>query len=147
QDPNLNGDRNTVSNAPAAELALQLYFVTHRPDYLRNARQLYGWVRGCLMNRDGLYADHIDGDGFIDRTEWTYNQGTMIGAGVMLYQATHNRAYLAQAKATARRALRIFGLVQLVQQPAFFNAIYIRNLRLLAGVTGYLRFSGFAERY
>ena len=52
-------DRNTVSNAPAAELALQLYLVTKKGEYLRFAEMAYAWVRRCLLQPSGLYSDHI----------------------------------------------------------------------------------------
>ncbi len=90
QNIKLNGDRNTVTDATGAELGAQLYLTTGNAADLQWAISMYNWVRGCLLNSDGLYGDHIDGSGQIDPTEWTYNQGTMIGAGVMLYQATHN---------------------------------------------------------
>src|SRR5437763_4251921 len=40
-----NTDRNTVTNAPAAELALQLYFVTKLVEYVRFAKMAYACVR------------------------------------------------------------------------------------------------------
>jgi Glycosyl hydrolase family 76 len=146
QAPRVNGDRNTVSNAPAAELGVQLFFRTHDPRYLQSARRMYDWVRGCLLTPEGLYADHVDRRDRIDPTKWTYNQGSMIGAGVMLYQATHDRAYLEQAKSTAQTALRYYGPVRLKHQPLYFHAIYIRNLLLLGAATGDGRYRNFAER-
>ena len=147
RDLRVNGDRNTVSNAPGAELGTQLYTTTHQPAYLSRAERMYEWVRGCLLRPGGLYADHIDGEGVVDPTEWTYNQGTMIGAGVMLYRATHDRVYIQQAEGTARAALRAFGPVQLAQQPTTFDAIYFRNLLLLGGTSGDPRYKRAAQRY
>ena len=141
----INGDRNTVSNATAAELGAQLYLTTGDAADLQWAVQMYNWVRGCLSNPNGLYDDHVDGGGNIDQTEWTYNQGTMIGAGVMLYQATHNSAYLAQAEATAQAGLSIYVPAELAVQPVGFDAIYIRNLLLLGGVSGDPRYQRFAQ--
>jgi Glycosyl hydrolase family 76 len=138
-------DRNTVSNAPGAELGAQLYLTTGQATYLQSAQQMYAWTRGCLLNPDGLYGDHISPDGQIDPTEWTYNQGTMIGAGVMLYDATHNRAYLRQAQTTAQAALATFDPQQLADQPVSFNAIYVRNLLLLAAATNDPRYERFAR--
>jgi hypothetical protein len=141
----VNGDRNTVTDAPGAELGAQLYLTTGQSTYLQWAQKMYGWVRGCLLNPDGLYGDHVSGDGSIDHTEWTYNQGTMIGAGVMLYQATHDPAYLNQAEVTAQAALAHFGPEQLAQQPVYFNAIYIRNLLLLGAASRDPRYARFAQ--
>ncbi len=141
----VDGDRNTVSNATGAELGAQLYLTTQNAADLQWAVQMYNWVRGCLLNPDGLYGDHVTGTGQIDPTEWTYNQGTMIGAGVMLYQATHNSGYLAQAEATAQTALATFTPQDLAVQPVGFDAIYTRNLLLLGSVSGDPRYARFAQ--
>lgn len=143
----LNGDRNTVSNATGAELGAQLYLTTGNATDLQWAVQMYDWTRGCLLAPNGLYADHVSSSGEIDPTQWTYNQGTMIGAGVMLYQATHNPAYLRQAETTAQAALATYGPAQLADQPTNFNAIYIRNLLLLGGASGDPRYRRFAQYY
>ena len=103
-----NTERNTVTNAPAAELAVQLYRITHNVQYLQFAEMAYEWVRHCLLQPSGLYADHILPHGEVDTTLWSYNQGTMIGAGTLLFQATGNGAYLYQARQTARAALAYF---------------------------------------
>jgi len=142
-----DGDRNTVSNAPGAALGAQLYMATGRSAYLQFAVQMYDWVRGCLLQADGLYADHITPGGSIDPTEWTYNQGSMIGAGAALSQATHDPLYLRQAQATARTAMARFGAPQLAQQPTWFNAIYIRNLLILGTVSGDPRYQRFVQGY
>jgi hypothetical protein len=129
-----NTDRNTVTTAPAAELALQLYRVTHNPQYLQFALQAYSWVRTCLLLPSGLYGDHIR-RGTVDPTVWSYNQGTMIGAGTLLYQATHNAEYLFQARQTARAALEYFTPARLYLENPFFPAVYFRNLMYLDSVT------------
>ena len=63
-------ERNTVTNAPTAELGLQLY----RPDRQRPvpaafAEMAYEWVRGLPDRADGLYADHIGLRGKIEPEE------------------------------------------------------------------------------
>jgi Glycosyl hydrolase family 76 len=130
-----NTDRNSVSNAPAAELGVQLYRITRNAQYLQFAEQAYEWVRGCLSEPSGLYADHIGQRGVVDPTLWSYNQGTMIGAGTLLYQATHNGAYLFQARRTARAALAYFTPERLGSEIPFFPSIYFRNLLYLDSVT------------
>src|SRR5437588_5130158 len=129
-----NGDRNTVTTAPAAELALLLYRATHNPKYLQFALKAYGWVRTCLLNGSSLYADHIRG-GVVDPTVWSYNQGTMIGAGTLLYQLTGNAEYLYQARRTARAALEYFTPARLFLETPFFPSVYFRNLMYLDSVT------------
>jgi uncharacterized protein YyaL (SSP411 family) len=71
----------------------------------------------------------------------------MIGAGVMLYQATTTRAYLQQAIATGHSALHSYGAGLLATQGDGFNAIYIRNLLLLGGASGEPAFASFARWY
>src|SRR5262249_35781781 len=130
-----NTDRNTVTNAPAAELAVQLYRITRRAEDRRFADMGYQWVRRCLLLPGGLYADRIRRHGEIDHTVWSYNQGTMIGAGTLLYQATHNSGYLYQARQTARAALAYFTPARLGSEIPFFPSVYFRNLLYLDSVT------------
>jgi Glycosyl hydrolase family 76 len=130
-----NTDRNTVTNAPAAELAVQLYRATANVQYLRFAEMAYEWVRGCLLQPSGLYADHINAHGAVEQTLWSYGQGTMIGAGTLLYQATGNAAYLYQARQTAKAALAYFTPERLGSEIPFFPSVYFRNVLYLDSVT------------
>jgi hypothetical protein len=130
-----NTDRNTVTNGPAAELGVQLYRLTGNATYLQFAQMAYEWVRSCLMAPSALYYDHIRLHGVIDPTLWSYNQGSMIGAGVLLYQATGNGAYLYQARQTAKAALAYFTIQRLLSENPFFPAVYFRNLMYLDTVT------------
>ncbi len=130
-----NTDRNTVSTAPAAELALQLYRITRNVSYLQFAEEAYEWVRRCLLEPGGLYADHIRKKGAVDPTVWSYNQGTMIGAGTLLYEATHDSAYLFQARQTAKAALAYLTPWRLGAENPFFVSVYFRNLLYLDSVT------------
>jgi hypothetical protein len=135
--------RNTVSNGPNAEVGLELYQATHDHYYLTWATRMYEWVRGCLLNSDGMYGDHLDDAGDVDGTLWSYNQGTMIGAGVLLYEITHDRTYLQQAEQTAAASVSYYGSDgNLYHQPDVFNAIFFRNLFALARINhdpGYAR--------
>jgi hypothetical protein len=129
-----NTDRNTVTNAPTAELGVQLYFVTGNVAYLQFAQMAYEWVRRCLLQPSGLYSDHINQRG-VDPTVWSYNQGTMIGAGTLLYQATGNGAFLYQARQTARASLAYFNPGRLAAEIPFFPSVYFRNVLYLDSVT------------
>jgi len=130
-----SSERNTVTNAPTAELALQLYRITHNASYLQFAEKTYEWVRRCLLEPSGLYADHIRSNGTIDQTPRSYNQGTMIGAGTMLFQATGNSAYLFQARRAAQVSLSYFTPSRLGSENPFFPTVYFRNLLYLDSVT------------
>jgi Glycosyl hydrolase family 76 len=130
-----NTDRNTITTAPAAELSVQLYKITGDARYLQFAEMAYNWVRACLLQGNNLYADHIRPHGVIDRTFWSYNQGVMIGAGTLLYQATGNGAYLYQARQTAQAARAYFVPQRLGEENPFFPSVYFRNLLYLDSVT------------
>jgi hypothetical protein len=130
-----NTDRNTVTTAPAAELALQLYRITANPEYLSFAEQAYEWVRHCLLQPSGMYGDHVNRQGQVEATLWSYNQGSMIGAGALLYQVTHNGAYLYQARQTAAAALTYFNLERLESENPFFPSVFFRNLMYLDSIT------------
>jgi hypothetical protein len=130
-----NTDRNTVTTAPAAELALQLYKLTANPQYLQFAEMAYAWVRQCLLTPAQLYADHVNPRGLVEPTLWSYNQGTMIGAGTLLYQVTGNSAYLFQARQTAQAARQYFTPERLGAENPFFPSVYFRNLMYLDSVT------------
>ncbi|MCW3031489.1 MAG: glycoside hydrolase family 76 [Solirubrobacterales bacterium] len=128
-------ERNTVTTAPAVELAVQLYKITGNVQYLSFAETAYNWVRTCLLAPSGMYADHIRPHGVIDPTLWSYNQGTMIGAGTLLYQATGNSGYLYQARSTASAALAYFTPQRLGEENPFFPSVYFRNVLYLDSVT------------
>jgi Glycosyl hydrolase family 76 len=130
-----NTDRNTITNGPAAQLGAQLYRLTGNGAYLQFALTAYEWVRRCLLQPSGLYADHIRPHGVVDQTLWSYTQGSMIGAGVLLYQATGNGAYLYQARQSAKVALSYFTLERLLSENPFFPTVYFRNLLYLDAVT------------
>jgi hypothetical protein len=130
-----NTDRNTVTDGPAAELGVQLYRITGNGTYLQFALMAYEWVRHCLMSPSGLYYDHIRPHGAIGQALWSYNQGSMIGAGVLLYQGTGDSGYLYQARQTAKAAQAYFTLPRLLGENPFFPAVYFRNLMYLDAIT------------
>jgi hypothetical protein len=130
-----NTDRNTITTAPAAELGVQMYKITGNVAYLRFAETAYNWVRSCLLQPNNLYADHIRTHGVIDTTFWSYNQGVMIGAGTLLYQATGNSGYLYQARQTAQAAREYFTPQRLGEENPFFPSVYFRNILYLDSVT------------
>jgi predicted alpha-1,6-mannanase (GH76 family) len=146
-----NHDRNTVSNAPNAQLGLhltELAPVQADPHGYARARDMYAWVNVTLdaggdagAPATGLFFDKVRGDGTVDHTLWTYNQGSMIGANVLLARQagaggarTAGGVYLARAEAIAAKALRHYAGAYEGQPPAF-NAILFRNLLQLHAAT------------
>jgi hypothetical protein len=130
-----NTDRNTITDAPATELGVQLYRLTGNSSYLTFAEMAYQWVRTCLLQPSGMYSDHIRTHGAVVEKLWSYTQGAMIGAGVMLFQATHDPTYLGEARQTAKAALAYFTLPRLEGESPFFPAVYFRNMMYLDWVT------------
>ena len=117
------------------------------PD-LNWATSVYQWVVHCLGTASGLYNDHVNPNGSVNTTIWSYNQGVMVGAGVLLYQLTGNGTYLAQAQQTAAAAVSYFGTgTVLVNQGPAFNAIYFRNLFLLNQVAPNAAYASEAQSF
>ena len=111
---------------------MRIYEHTSDPQALRWAVDIYRWVRSALFDDEtNLYFDRISPEGRVERTLWSYNQGTMIGAAVLLHRATKDDKYLVQAIKTADASLGAFDMVELVKQGPAFNAIYLRNLFML----------------
>lgn len=144
-------DRNTVSNAPGAELGLQLYQLTEDEElkeyYLGWARRMYEWVNEHLRAPNGLYWDHVNMDGTITKWIFTYNQGTMLGANVLLYEITGEKPYLDEAERIADRALEYFGREGLFEEDMAFAAIFFKNLLLLQNVDSDPRYRRAMQAY
>jgi predicted alpha-1,6-mannanase (GH76 family) len=136
-----NHDRNLVSTAPSAQLGLQLGELggrEHSAGAPVGPEEMYTWVVNTLdESRDGtgLFSDKVRGDGSIDRTQWSYNQGTMVALNLALARARGPRQadYLGRAEMIARKAL---GRLELASEPLAFNAIFFRNLLSLHAASG-----------
>ena len=130
-----NHDRNTVSNAPNAQLGLNLAELTSAPadaPEQTEATRMIAWVQSALSADErgaGLFWDKIRGDGSIDEMLWSYNQGSMVGANLLLHRRglEPSGEYLDRARTIASKALRHYEGRYLDHPPAF-NAIFFRNL-------------------
>ena len=141
-------DRNTVSNMPAAQLGVRLYQITGKRHYLNSALRFYNWTNTYLQSPNGLYWDHLDLQGTVEKTIWSYNQGVPVGVNVLLYQATHDRKYLRRAERIADAAYTYYVTQgRLHAQPIFFNSIFFKNLLLLESVTGSRKYRQAMARY
>jgi len=151
-EPPWSRTRNTCSNAPAAEAALLAHIRHGEAGRLERAMAILGWVDGSLRSPKGLYNDRIDPDGAVTSDLWAYNQGTMIGARVLCFEATDESAHLEQAVATANACATWLGdWPTLERQPPPFLAIFLRNLLLLgahrdvgSGIAQVARFADWA---
>jgi hypothetical protein len=140
--------RNTTANAANAEVGLELYQLTKNTTDLFGAAVMYQWVNTCLKSPDGLYYDHVNPGGTVNTTVWSYNQGTMIGAGVLLYEITGNASFLTTAQVTAEAAVAYFGTGATLQnQGPAFNAIYFRDLFVLNQVQANTAYGSEVQAY
>ena len=140
--------RNTTANAGGAEVGLELYQLTKDAADLSWATKMYQWVNTCLTSPSGLYYDHVNPGGSVNTTIWSYNQGTMVGAGVLLYQITGTLSYLTAAETTAGAAVSYFGTGTTLQnQGPAFNSIYFRDLFVLGQVQANSAYSTEAQAY
>lgn len=89
-----NQSKNACINGPGAIAACLLYQATGDTAYLEKAGRIFGWERRVLFGADGAVKDNISISGTIWERVFTYNQGTFIGAGLLLYQATGEQEYL-----------------------------------------------------
>ena len=143
-----NHDRGTVSTAGAAQLGLQLYLLTRDPNYLDWSRQMLDWVNQYMRAPNDLYWDHVELDGKVEKTQWSYNQGLMLGASTLLYVATGETDALRDAERIAHAALDHFNTPErFFKQPPYFNAIFFRNLLMLDAVAPNPRYREAAEAY
>ena len=103
---------NAPANGPAAILAARLHRHYGDPADLDWARRIAGWLQDSLVDPgSGIVWDgtHPYEDPSVDRTVWTYNQGTVVGAEVQLWQLTGDRVHLDRARRTATATLNRYG--------------------------------------
>jgi rhamnogalacturonyl hydrolase YesR len=135
-----------VSTANGALLALQLYDVTRAERYLTWAERMADWVQRCLRAPNDLFWDHVESDGSLDPTQWSYNQGAMIGVEALLFRATGDTTHLQDAERIAAAAVAHFRpLVD--EEPPFFLAIFFRDLLLLEQVDRAASYRDFLQEY
>ncbi len=144
-----NSSVNTCASAPAAELAVRLFMLDGDPGALTFAEDAMRWIDRKMRLPTGLIADH-EHRGKIDRTVWSYNQGSTLGANALLYRANGSDVELEDARRTAFSSLGHFSGEALWAHPPVFNAVWFRNLMALdalAPVPGFDQaFDAYLER-
>ncbi|HEY9256719.1 glycoside hydrolase family 76 protein [Chitinophaga sp.] len=102
--------KNACIEGPAMVACCYLAQATGDKTYYDKAIALYSWSKIYLFNAaTGKVNDNIDLNkttGLIRTGTWssTYNQGTYLGAAVMLYNYTKEKSYLVEAEKIARYA-------------------------------------------
>ena len=126
-----NSQRNVTANGASAGLGLELDQLTGNTSDLSWAtrdvpmdRHLPGHPRPTSITTISTLMEALNS------MIWSYNQGVMVGAGVLLYKLTGTSTYLSQAEQTASAAVAYFGTgPTLINQGPAFNSIYFRNDR------------------
>jgi hypothetical protein len=116
------------STAGAAQVALELYRITHDRGDLTFAEQEYRWVRRTLGTPGGLYRARVEPGGTITGQTTNNGDGMMIAAGVLLYQATGQKRYLDEARKTVKASLKKFTAPVLERTCPSFNNEYLEDL-------------------
>ncbi|TZF82628.1 glycoside hydrolase [Pedobacter sp. BS3] len=120
--------KNTCSNGPGALVALQLYQVTGKKEYLQTALSVYNWTRKYLQSPEGLYWDNIKIPSMqVDKAKFTYNTGTMLQSAVLLYNITKNKDYLKEAQRVAGAGKEHFFKNGRLPHEYWFNAVMLRG--------------------
>ena len=84
--------KNACINGPATVAAMYLGQATGDTSYFAKAKQIYAWSKLYLLVRStGKVNDYYDGK--VGDWSSTYNQGTYLGAAVMLYDYTKDTTY------------------------------------------------------
>jgi len=93
--------KNSCINFPTVIAAMLLYQETGEEAYLQKAKDVFRW--GLVNLADSATGRIADNNirGKKGWSDYTYNQGTFIGAAVMLYKATGEKAYLDHARLAA----------------------------------------------
>lgn len=93
-----NDGKMACINYPTVVAAMTLYNTTKNEDYLNKAKEIYGWARENLFDKSsGKVGDSRHGQGTPNWKAHLYNQGTCIGAAVLLYKQTKDKIYLEDA--------------------------------------------------
>jgi len=142
--------KNAVTNELFVSLAASLYLRTKNPTYLTWAKNSWAWFESSTMINskylinDGLDTNTCKNNG---QTEWTYNQGVILGGLADLWVATKNDTLLTVAlkivNATFTNLVYSDGILREsceVQKNCNgdqlqFKGIYMRNLGYLYNVT------------
>lgn len=132
-------------NYPTVIGAMNLYQITEDDNYLNKAIEIYEWADNNLFQEEtGRVADHKVGNNPPGFEDYTYNQGTCIGAAIMLYNATGDEKYLDDAEKAAEYTKNIMsdenGILPAEgdwNEQGVLKAIFARHVMKLIHLGGY----------
>jgi hypothetical protein len=116
--------KHTCSNGPIINTLVRLSKLDnetkiHGRTYLEWAKLVYTFAYNTFRRADGIYGDMIGttrdlngntiSHGSLDNTAYTYNTGSMITAGALLYGVTQEKHYLDEALLSAKASFTYFG--------------------------------------
>lgn len=120
--------KNTCSNGPGVLVALELYNITKKQEYLKKAIELYDWTNKNLQRPDGVFWDNINvKTKKIDKATYTYNTGTMLQSSALLYKITKDKKYLIEAQRVAQAGKAHFFKNNRLPGNYWFNAVMLRG--------------------
>jgi len=121
--------KNTCSNGPGILVALRLYQATKEKAYLDTAIKVYNWTKKNLLAPNGVYFDALRVPSLkIDSAFYTYNAGTMLQSGVVLYNITKDNKYLNDARSVAVASEKVFFKDGHLPGNYWFNAVLARGI-------------------
>jgi hypothetical protein len=106
----VNYIKATCSSSFSVTLALRLYIITKKTEYLEFGKRVYAWTKKKLQDpKDLIYWNDIAIKECIpNKTKWTYNSGAMLSNAVLLYQITKENQYFNDAKGLAAASFNFF---------------------------------------
>jgi predicted alpha-1,6-mannanase (GH76 family) len=149
---NQRTSKNSCINSPAVIAAVRLSVLLKDDSYLDKAKSLYEWQTKTLTDGTGKVFDSVGYDRRrqttrVRRFSLTYNQGTYIGAAVLLYQRTNDPRYLSDAIKTAEwTKANLCDTDQRILQSegqgdgGAFKGIFVRYMKLLIEDCGRVEF-------
>lgn len=97
-----NRSKNVCVNCPGSIAASLIAGATGDESYYEKAGLALEWTAKYMFEPDcGKVYDCVDIDGKVHKWSSTYNQGTFIGANMLLYKRTGDKKYLERACASA----------------------------------------------
>ncbi len=139
--------RNVASIGPAIIGSLLHYQNNPEPHLLETAIRLYEWTVKTLKDpSDNVYWDNAilqeNGTEKIEFTKWTYNSGTMIWSGLLLYEITGEQKYLDEATLTVEGSYGRFLTKDRQRNIEYFPVSPWFNVYLARGYMEYERVTG-----